>query len=193
MATPNISFAVMYCDNTDEKPELLKKLLDSVKDQYDELLISSTRIVPTIAILMNELFKKSTGDYIILSGDDEYLVGGTLRLMPDPNAVTVAVANDDLKTLTFTLLCVPRWVYEKIGDFDEGYGAGYEDDDFFARVHHAGIPVKMLSSVHVKHPQGGRTVEMADDWKERRAKSEKHYIEKWGTKPPENWADIFNA
>lgn len=59
----------------------------------------------------------------------------------------------------------------------------WEDDDYVARLHEAGIPTRQVPSVRVKHIGGLTTVKVPEhrNWLER---NEQVFKEKWGWVPP---------
>ena len=75
---------------------------------------------------------------------------------------------------------MPRWVYEKVGGYDERFKVGYwEDDDMIRRWEEAQIPIKMLP-VQVSHPHAGHTLNNHPDRQELFDANRKLFIEKWG-------------
>jgi len=51
---------------------------------------------------------------------------------------------------------LPRWVYEKVGGFDEDFEGGYwEDDDFINRLNENRIPISLNHRIEVEHLNGG--------------------------------------
>lgn len=79
---------------------------------------------------------------------------------------------------------LPRPVLNRVGRLDERFEWGYwEDDDYLARLHQAGIPAKRVASVRVNHIGGLTTTKVPEhkDWLER---NEQVFKEKWGRGSP---------
>lgn len=106
---------------------------------------------------VNQGLKIATGDYFCVVNNDTYIVAGTLQNMAKYHAVTVPqifpTPRDEMPRSFF---CLPRWVYEKVGEFDERFEGGYfEDDDYIQRLRNSGIPITTAMDVGVYHRNGG--------------------------------------
>src|SRR5439155_10284619 len=63
----------------------------------------------------------------------------------------------DFPRLTGFCLLVPRAALARIGAMDEGYGAGFfDDDDLCVRARQAGLRLRVARDVYVHH-EGSRT------------------------------------
>jgi GT2 family glycosyltransferase len=79
---------------------------------------------------------------------------------------------------------VPRPALDRVGLLDDRFECGYwEDDDYIACLHEAGISTRQVPSVRVKHVGGLTTVKVPEhrDWLER---NEQVFKDKWGWVPP---------
>ncbi len=176
MAKPTISAVIPHVPATDYLNELLTRCINSLKG-WDELYVYYNHGIGYGAAF-NKCLEAATGDYIVCVSNDTALTAGDLTELCDPTAVTYS-ANAQWGCF----FCLPRWVYEKVGGFDEGYGlAYYEDEDYLERLRRAGIPFKRVDSVKVDHI-GGVTVKAITTESEAMAVGRQHYLEKYGQLP----------
>jgi GT2 family glycosyltransferase len=172
-----ISLVVPYLEIDEEKPALLKRFLDSVVGQYDELIISDSK-TDSYTKKVNDGLKKATGDYLIVGSDDIYLARGSLRDLPK-DWVTYPFINDQPKSFG-VLFCLPRAVYEQIGGLDERYNIYCSDNDYLMMLSSAQIKWEAINTVNFHHPVGGRTVKKIENIHDKAKKDEQIYFEKWG-------------
>ena len=87
-------------------------------------------------------------------------------------------------SLAFFCIKIPRAVYETVGDFDERFGrGGGEDRDYAVRAWLAGIPQEYARASYVLHFQGRSTwrgPETAADQAERDQRYTEAFRKKWG-------------
>lgn len=145
----------------------------------------------------NEGVKFSEGDYICLSCIEVIHVTPVLgKLLEEAEKGVYALASawcpEENKWHCYSDLLVPtcppgtglsfcsmlnRFLYEKVGGFDEDYreGAGYEDRDFIWRLTKAGIKSVIRDDLMVIHPKTGAKI----NWEpEQFVRNEKLYHEK---------------
>lgn len=171
-----ISCVIAHVPKTPALETMLSNCLASLT-HYDELILVINDGIGYGAAF-NRGFKHARGDYIIAVSNDTVLKAGKLEDLCDPEAVTYSA---DAQWGCF--FCLPRWIYEKVGGFDETFGkAYYEDLDYLKRLERWGIPVKRVESVKVEHV-GGATVKALDIESESAAIGRQRYVEKYGEEP----------
>jgi len=122
--------------------------------------------------------RASHGDYIVVSNNDLELVQGSLEDMCNPDGVTWA--NGAYKG---SFYCMPRWVYEKCGGYDEQFEIGYfEDDDLIHRWELADIPMIKVERVVTKH-EAGTTLDKQPNRNDFFEANRRRYMAKWGYSP----------
>lgn len=147
-----ISVCIPHVPLNNEVDLMLKSCIDSLPKTYGELIILYNHAIG-YGKAFNRLFEMTKGDYIIAVSNDTRLISGTLAMMCDPEAVTFSENSQ-----WGCFFCLPRWVYEQVGGFDERFeGAYFEDDNYLSRLRRANIPVKRVPGVIVEH-KGGVTV-----------------------------------
>jgi len=160
---------------------MLDTCLASAKG-YDELVLVVNDGIGYGAAF-NRAFKYARGEYLVLLSNDVVIRSGTIEDLIDPEAVTCPVVNGKAQEFWGCMFCLPRWVYEKIGGFDERFGIAYfEDDDYIFRLREAGIPMRSVDKVQVEHA-GGVTVKHLGAESHSYYESRQRFIEKWGRTP----------
>lgn len=128
---------------------------------------------------INKGLELATGDYLIVTNNDCELKEGSLYDMCDPEAITIPDNMDGQWDMPRSFYCMPRWVYEKVGGYDEQFGVGYhEDDDLIKRWQLAGIPFKM-TKIKVAHTPGS-TLNNLSNRQELFDENKAKFDEKWG-------------
>ncbi|PWT73676.1 MAG: hypothetical protein C5B59_12850 [Bacteroidetes bacterium] len=176
----NISVVIPHVPSP-ELDKLLEKCVKTVSG-YKELIVVVNDGIGYGAAL-NRGFKLSKGGFIVaLSNDVEFKSSGELYYLCNDGAVMYS-ANAQFGCC----FCMPRWVYERIGGFDETFGlAYYEDNDLLMRYKDAKIPVRRAANVMVDHV-GGVTVKALGKEQEASAFGAKRWKEKWGERDPNSW------
>lgn len=155
----SVSLIIPYLECDPGKKEILDRCIKSFEGQYDELIIidDSDKMLPE---KINKGLSKATGDYLIVSNDDVYLRSGSLRDLCHKGEVHSPVVHGGIdKTFHAHLFCLPREVYKKVGGYDETCPSNYWcDSDMWVRLIKAEIPVVKNESVHIDHPEPGRTL-----------------------------------
>lgn len=88
----------------------------------------------------------------------------------------------------FSAFAIKKWVYEKVGAFDEGYRvAMVEDDDYMMRLIQEDIPCCLFRPFHLFHAGAATLYEISDEeMKQRerwRAVNESRFERKWHVPP----------
>jgi GT2 family glycosyltransferase len=178
-------FKISYViTNYDPDISFLPLCFEAASRQADEVIVISSK-KSTLAEKINQGFKMSRGNYIIISNDDAILKEGKLEDLCDPKAVTAPLINGSSKGFHAHLFCVPRWVFEKTGGYDEQYEHAYfDDDDFLANLNQNNIPTKVVDTVNFSHPPvGGSTLHKINDRDGFFERNRQRFIEKWGRTP----------
>ncbi len=159
------------------KPELnslLDGCLQTLSD-YDELILVVNDAIG-YGKAFNWGFKYARGDFLLAVSNDTRLIKGSLKDLCDETAVTYS---ENAQWGCF--FCLPRWIYQEIGGFDERFvGAYWEDDDFLHRLNLAKIPVKRVPGVIVEHV-GGATVKALGKESEYYERNQQEFKKKWQT------------
>jgi glycosyltransferase involved in cell wall biosynthesis len=148
-----------------------------------------------LAVARNAALRAASGELIAFTDDDcrvgaNYLVdmiqhfsrdevptlrGGRVEL-GDPEDLPLTIkTHDDIATYRYPLspagfihganMAMPRLVFEKVGWFDERFGAGTrfggEDTDYVIRAHAQGIRIQYVPDITVYHFHGRRDVATA--------------------------------
>lgn len=178
-----ISVIIPHYPFSTEINNTLKKCIASLKG-FDELIIVSNQGTG-FAFNVNLGLSLATGDYLIILNNDTILEGD-FRDLIDENCVTSPLLNDDSRIFWGACFCLPRWVYEEIGELDEQFKIGYyEDDDYLMRLKQAGIFCKSNHKVKIYSP-GSTTMDKIDKMKKRgiAENNKQRFIKKWGQEPP---------
>lgn len=172
-----LSLVVPHWPRMEGDDELVKRCIASI-DADEKIVVVNFGMGMGAAI--NHGLRVSTGDYIIVSNNDCEWGNGDVRSMCDPDSITIPDNMQGQGEQPRSFYCMPRWVYEKVGGYDERFKVGYwEDDDMIRRWEEAQIPIKMLP-VQVSHPHAGHTLNNHPDRQELFDANRKLFIEKWG-------------
>lgn len=140
------------------------KILDTINGRSDVELIE-VRDVLGFGSAMNEGMRKSKGEYIFLVSDDISInypywfeIMALPNLLTSYRPVTSVVTEETMPD--FTCICIPRNIYEKVGEFDPVFdiGYGFDDLDYYIRSRKAGFGFRVMhDQVHldIKHRGGG--------------------------------------
>lgn len=145
--------------------EALEHCVASIKGQYDELIIVVNDGIG-FGPAVNRGFRIATGDFLFVIGNDTLLTQGSLFDLCNPRGPVAPYINGPDPTMApRAFYSMPRWVYEKVGGYDEQYEVGFwEDDDLIMRWAVAGIDWRVNQSVIVHHWQdGGLTMKQLDE------------------------------
>ena len=104
---------------------------------------------------INKGLELATGDYLLVSNNDCFHSSGPIRDMCDPHFITVPDSMPGQGVMPRAFYCMPRWVYELVGGYDEQFQVGYfEDDDMIRRWMNAKVNIRIVRTVHVDHDPG---------------------------------------
>jgi len=167
----------------DEKPNILKKCLDSLEG-VDEILslVTHPKSPVGFSLSWNRLSLLATGDYIIFIGDNNIMTKGNLKDMCIPNTVTSALSNNNDCGFNGTVFCLPRNIFETIGLYDLRFndGSHWEDIDLWRRLKESNIPMETITTINFDRPMGGRTIDKIDNHLQRKIRNNHLYKIKWG-------------
>lgn len=184
---PKLSVVVPFYDCDESKRPILDRMINSIKGQYDELIVvyqakgAGMGFVPAI----NMGYSMASGDFIIMACDDIILKEGNLRKLCDPEAVVSAqVSGQPVQDFWGTMWCTPRWVYEKMGPIDEEYAKGlyYDDNKYYEEVKKLCKPYTNIRVI-IDHPHGGTTLEKDPNRIERMELNHKLFLKQYGHEP----------
>lgn len=146
----------------DEKPEILKKCLNSLEGADEILSLVTHKKTPLgFSDAWNRLATLAKGDYLIFIGDNNTLVKGTLDQLCIPGTVTSPLINGQSQEFWGMVFCLPREVYEELGLYDMRFnnGSHWEDTDLWRRIKKAEIPLQSVKEVDFYRPSGGRSID----------------------------------
>lgn len=157
-----VSAIIPHWPFNDDINEKLKRCVSTLVG-YDELIIVSNEGTG-YGKNVNIGLKLARYDFLCVINNDSYVVKGTLKDLCRGDGVAVPVFKGgavDRKPRAF--FCMPRWVYERVGGYDERFEKGYfEDDDLIKRLEGEGIPIIPVDSVVVNHEEAGTTMHTLD-------------------------------
>ena len=171
--------AVITNYNPDE-PKLFE-CFNSLKDKVDELLIISSK-QSSLGEKINMGFKITHGDYIMIVNDDAEWESGDLNELCVPGFITCPLINGQEIPFHAHVFCIPRYVYEATGGYDETYEQAYYDDwDFWRNVESKGFEKLAIPFVNFNHPPlGATTLDKITGISDIRERNRIKYYEKWG-------------
>ena len=159
--------------------EALEKCLESIHGQYDEINVV-VNFGEGFAKACNKGLRSASGDYLFVINNDTQLIDGELKDMAFEDAVTFPKIQGKDNRFPDCFICIPRWIYEKVGGYDERFEGGYfEDDDLIRRWNCAAIPFRRIDHVVINHLHGGGlTMKQIGESKYMKINKEK-YQQKW--------------
>ena len=163
------------------KDEVLQRCIDSIKGEYDELIIVGND--KGICWANNVGIAATSCEYVLTMNDDATLERGHLRDLIRGDFVTHPTF-DGIAQQFGSGICYPRWVLEALGPkpYDEGFEHGYfEDDDIFRRLP---VPRRVVAEVNFAHPDPGHTLHMRPDWTEVFQRNKAYFESKHGLWSP---------
>lgn len=172
-----ISAIIPHWPMLPEHDDLLKKCLQSL-DADEKIVVVNEGTGMGKAI--NKGLSLATGDYLVVTNNDCQLTMGSLEDMCDPTCITLPDNMPGQMDLPRAFYCMPRWIYEQVGGYDEQFKVGYwEDDDLIRRWRIADIPFKM-TKVQVQH-YPGTTLDKVPERDAIFKENKELYIKKWGS------------
>lgn len=146
-----ISAIIPHAPLTAELDQALKTCVASLG--ADEVIVVVNDLTG-FAKAVNQGLRLATGDYLCIVNNDTILKGD-LKDLIDPAGATIPLVNGKHHFGPF--ICLPRRVYEQVGELDERFETAYfEDNDLLRRIVLAGIPI-IKKEVEVFHHEGMTT------------------------------------
>lgn len=171
-----ISLIIPHWAYKPEHDALLHRCVRSM-DADEVLIIVNDGIGMGKAI--NKGLALAHGDYLVVANNDTTLAKGSLHDLCDPESITVPQISNTVDQKPRSFYCLPRWVYEQIGGYDEQFERGYfEDDDLIRRWEAAHIPIRSMERVVVDHV-GGATLNEMEGHTSIFAANKQRYDAKW--------------
>lgn len=162
--------------------EEVDQMLDACRQKivgYDELILVVNNGIG-FGKAVNWGLKMAKGDFLAVVSNDVFFTKNNLKELVDEKGATSGYLNGDVPSRGLWGCCfmLPRWVYEKIGGFDEQFNlAYYEDDDYCLRLKEAGIPM-ITKNVHFES-KGGQTLKFIPERMEKYAQNRQKFLAKW--------------
>lgn len=174
---PTISLVVPHWPRSPEHDELLRRCVRSIPADEKIIIVNDGT---GMGKAINKGLELATGDYFIISNNDCEWESGDIQEMCNPEAITFPDNMPGQWRLPRSFYCMPRWVYEKVGGYDEQFKVGYfEDDDLIRRWQEANIPLIEMKTIHVKH-MPGMTLDKLPDRQAIFDENKQKFEAKWG-------------
>lgn len=160
----------------------LSHALRSMEGEYDELIIIDDKL-DNLGKKINMGIERSTGDFVVISNDDVYLVEGHLKDLCDTNSVTAPRVNGNWPSKVFHahMECFPREILNEGIRWPEDYDGYYWDDsDTWMQLITKGISPRIELKVNIIHDHPGWTLGQLGDNSERMEKNRQKFIDRWG-------------
>lgn len=177
-----LSVIIPHYPGLRETDDALERCVRSLRGHDEILVIVNDGIGFGAAV--NIGFRLAHGDYLCVANNDTVLRSGSLFDLCYQDTVTVPrITPRPRDHLPRSFYCIPRFVYETIGGYDEQFRMGYfEDDDLIRRMMAAQVKIETVPGVLVEHRHGGGTTMSQldpDKWFEQ---NKKLFVAKWGEK-----------
>jgi len=132
----------------EEKKVILQRAIDSMKGQYDELIVIPDKI-DNLSRKINKGILKAKGDFIVVCNDDIVMDKGTLKGHCVEGIVTTPYVNGGVEKLFHAhMWTMSREVLAEIGLMSEEYdGFYYDDSDYWMQIEHRGFKIKQLPTL----------------------------------------------
>lgn len=171
-----ISVIVLHYKIDDKDDEVLKETLETIK--ADEIIIADEK-TDHVTRKINTAIKKCTGDYIVICGNDNPIIKGSIRDLPIKGAVTTAQVESLEESFIMTMTCFPKEIVTAINFYDEDIMCTASDEDILKRLKILRVPCIVNKNVVVSHRIGGRTTERIATFSETRLKDLEFYEQKY--------------
>jgi len=175
-----LSVIVLHYKIDNDDDVLLNNTIKSFGNNDYEIIIADEK-TDFVTKKINNAIKKTTGDFIIITGNDNPLVAGRLHDLCDSNSVTIAKVDGQSDRVLMTVTCFPRWVLEKIDYYDEAFQVYCSDEDVLMKLKQNAIPVKCVNEVEVRHSIGGRTTGRLSGYDLINERDKQIFSNKWKT------------
>lgn len=176
-----LSVVIPFYFGIEGKNELLARCISSLKG-HDELIVIGHRS-QSLPWALNVGMRSSHGDYILVLSDDMYLKEGTLDSLCHYDYVTHPLVNGE-GSVFGGAMCFPRYVWERVGLYDENFiQGGYDDDDMITRITNAEVERRLVRSVNMGHPEIGFTLKKTSNIGIQQ-QNKNYYERKWGVWEP---------
>jgi hypothetical protein len=145
-------------------------LTDNEKSQYQKL---------------NMGMAMATQPFVMCANNDTQYTSGNLEDMCIEGAVTRPLIRGTRGSPFGHCFCVPKKIWEVLGHFEDRYKHGYyDDDDWLFKLEAARVPVILVDTVDIYHPDhGGTTLENIDNIGDVKEFNAQLFKERWGRTP----------
>lgn len=137
--------------------EMLEICLKSLRGADEVLVIENDGT--GFSVNVNLGLRQARGTHLCVVNNDTEMIAGNLKQMAAiTHGVTVPKITPEPRDHNpRAFFCMPRWVYETVGEYDERFVKGYfEDDDYIHRLELEGVPIIYTPDLAiVKHLNGG--------------------------------------
>ena len=172
-----VSVIIPHWPLNEELDMLLDRCVATLRG-YDELLVIVNDGIG-FGPAVNRGLRLAHGDFLLVVNNDTAVLSGDLTDLCDRTAVTVPKIDGQVDQLPRAFFCMPRWVYEDVGGYDERFHMGYfEDDDLIKRLDIHGVPIRTVDRVQVSH-LGGTTMRQIESYDDIFRENMRRYQQKW--------------
>lgn len=176
-----LNVIIPYYESDTGKREVLTRCLFSLQGHDNTLLLMGKQpsLAKAIADMLDYSFNKLNADYTVFSNDDLTLEKGSLADLCEKDAVTLPFVNGGFtKVFHAHMFCLPKTVWEKVGNVDPNFNIYWWDTDYALRLLQNGVNIKLKPTVNVLHPEAGRTLRSMPSELERADMS--YFVQKHG-------------
>lgn len=153
-----ISVVVPHWPHSPEIEAKLRRCVASLRAAVGEVIVVVNEPPAPdrtdLARHINRGLALASGDWIVVAGNDTWLVRGQLEALCRPDTITSPAVNDAVQPFWGCFFCVPAAIFTRHGGFDEAFTGYCEDADYAVRMSNAGIPLVGVPEVQVAHEAG---------------------------------------
>lgn len=177
-----ISVIIPFYPSSPEKYEVLQKCVKSLPEHYETIVVWHNE--GGMAWAINQGVRCATGTHLLIMNDDvEWLSGDLNDLCFGGTSTSPSFRGRTYDLLWGSCFCVPKAVWEKIGDMDERYDGGYfVDDDIIKTLQFNNFPMQAVPSVVFDHKHPGTTLDKDPNRTKSYDENKVKFNEKWNIK-----------
>src|SRR5689334_10883519 len=126
--TEVISVIIPHMPSVPGADEALEECTKSLQGYKEIIIVVNDGIGYSKAV--NIGLRQASGNYLCVVNNDTVVQKGNLYYLANPfKVMTPMIVPSPRDQLPRAFFCMPRWVYEEVGEFDERFEGGYFEDD----------------------------------------------------------------